>query len=124
MTVPAGTGGARPQLDGFASVRRWLDSPGLSSAPACERAGLLDLLVGLCEFTGKEPDALVAECLRTTTSGDTAISAKGRRRAEENIEGYVGSLGLAGHEALVAANRLRGFLIHNGIFMQGPASIS
>lgn len=120
----ADAGGTRAELEEAASVRRWLESSGPSSASQAERAAMLDLLAGLCAYTGKGPDVLVDECLRTTKTGDRAISAKGRRLAEESIEGYVAGKGLAGHQAVVAANTLRGFLIHNGIFMQGPASIA
>ncbi|HEY4928671.1 MAG TPA: hypothetical protein VIH95_05930 [Acidimicrobiales bacterium] len=97
--------------------------PDRSTEPEAEHAALVDLLGGLCEFAGKGPDALVTECLRTTKSGDRAISAKGRRWAEDTIEAFVATKGFTGHQAVVTANALRGFLIHNGIFMQGPASI-
>lgn len=110
------------QLTASPSVRRWLDGAGYDQAPPAERAELLELLAGLCDVTGLQPDALVASCLRTTKAGDRTISAKGRREAEEAIERFVASRGLTGHPAIVAANRLRGFLIHNGIFMQGAAS--
>jgi hypothetical protein len=112
-----------PDLSESPAVRRWLRSAGYDSAPAAERTAVVDLLGGLCAFAGKDPDGLVASCLRTNQAGDRLISSKGRRLAEETIEGYVRGLGLEGHGAISAANRLRGFLIHNGIFMQGPASI-
>jgi len=121
--VADGSGGTHQELEESPSVQRWLQSPGLSSAPEAEHAALVDLLGGLCEFAGKGPDALVTECLRTTKSGDRAISAKGRRWAEDTIEAFVATKGFTGHQAVVTANALRGFLIHNGIFMQGPASI-
>lgn len=123
MTVADGGEGTLQEIVGSPSVQRWFRSAGLSSASEAERADAVDLLAALCEFTGKGPDDLVGGCLRTTTSGDRTISAKGRRRAEETIERFVESRGLTGHRAVVTANKLRGFLIHNGIFMQGPASI-
>lgn len=123
MTVADCSGGTFQGIVESPSVQRWLRSAGLSSASEAERADTIDLLRALCEFTGKGPDDLVGECLRTTKSGDRTISAKGRRRAEETIERFVESRCLTGHRAVVTANKLRGFLIHNGIFMQGPASI-
>lgn len=135
MSAPGGTapGGSAPgagdpapgaaeRLSASRAVARWLESAGYGAAPAAERDEAVDLLAGLCAFTGTGPDELVEGCLRTTKDGDRTISVKGRRTAEEAIESYVASRGLEGHRAIVAANMLRGFLIHNGIFMQGPAS--
>jgi hypothetical protein len=53
-----------------------------------------------------------------------AISGKGRRMMQAMIDGYVASRGLQGREAVVVGNHVRGFLIHNGVFIQGPVSIS
>lgn len=122
MTTGQDGSAGQDRLAPSPAVQRWLRSAGYDQAPAAERAELLELLAGLCDFTGRQPDDLVASCLRTTKAGDRTISAKGRREAEEAIEQFVAGLGLAGHPAIVAANRLRGFLIHNGIFMQGAAS--
>ena len=66
------------------------------------------------------PEELVASCLRQTAAG-TAISSKGRLRMQETIERYVAERGLAGREAIVVGNRVRGFLVHNGVFIQGRA---
>lgn len=122
--TPAPGGAPTPeQLVTSPAVLRWLRGAGYDSAPEAQRAEALDLLAGLCSFAARGPDDLVAGCLRTTKAGDRTISAKGRREAEVTIERFVESRGLAGHQAIVVSNRLRGFLIHNGIFMQGRASI-
>jgi hypothetical protein len=36
------------------------------------------------------------------------------------IEEFVASTGRVERDAVVAGNTLRGFLIHNGVFIQGP----
>ncbi|HUZ56476.1 MAG TPA: hypothetical protein VMU94_28625 [Streptosporangiaceae bacterium] len=103
-------------------VRRWLTGSGYDERPA-ERAGVLDSLRGFCEFAGQTPGELIAACLRSTSEG-MAISGKGRRSMQAAIDEYVASRGLAGRDAIVVGNHVRGFLIHNGVFIQGPVSIS
>lgn len=111
-------------LAGAVSVRRWLEHGGPDVRPAEEQAEALVLLARFLAFTGLSPDELVARCLRTTRDGARAISAGGRRWADEAIEAFVALEGLSGHEAVATGNRLRSFLIHNGIFLQGRASTS
>ena len=85
--------------------------------------GELRLLARFCASLDTTPDELVAQCLRATKSGDTAISTAGRRRTDEAISAFAAAEGAEGREAIVLGNTLRGFLIHNGIFMQGSAAI-
>ena len=102
-------------------VQRWLEKAGYANDSVAEQDRLLGDLAGFCEFTGKTPEELVTSCLRQTEAG-TAISTKGRRRMQETIESYVGDCGLTGRDAIVAGNRIRGFLVHNGVFIQGRAA--
>jgi len=115
-----GSGRADP-FDGSPAVRRWLDQAG--DRGTAERMGDVTLLRRFCAAEQTTPDELVARCLRSTKSGDTAISAAGRRAADQAITAFAAAEGLSGREAIVLGNRLRSFLIHNGIFLQGPASI-
>lgn len=103
-----------------AAVRRWFASAGYDGDPPDEQQERLGLLEAFCAHMGQSPEELVAGCLRTTKQGDTAISAKGRTAMQEAIEGFVASTGRTGREAVTAGNLLRGFLIHNGVFIQGP----
>ena len=103
-------------------VQRWLDKAGYASSGGAEQNVLLDDLGGFCAFTGMAPEELVGSCFRQTPSG-TAISSKGRLRMQETIERYVAERGLSGREAIVVGNRVRGFLVHNGVFIQGRAAI-
>ena len=102
------------------AVRRWFASAGYDEDPPEEQQARLALLAGFCEGQGQTPDDLVAGCLRTTKSGDTAISAKGRNAIQAAIGEFVAASGLTGREAVSTGNTLRGFLIHNGVFIQGP----
>ncbi|MGC8463704.1 MAG: hypothetical protein ACP5P9_08565 [Acidimicrobiales bacterium] len=104
------------------AVRRWLERDGKTEGGTAHE-GELRLLARFCASLGTTPDELVAQCLRATKSGNTAISTAGRRRTDEAIAAFAAAEGAEGREAIVLGNTLRGFLIHNGIFMQGSAAI-
>jgi hypothetical protein len=111
------------ELRDSALVQRWLDKAGYAAAPAAEQNRLLEDLADFCSYANTTPDELVASCLRQTDAG-TAISTKGRRRMHETIEAYVVHRGLTGRDAIVVGNRIRGFLVHNGVFIQGRAAVT
>lgn len=121
-----GTGGPLPghlvALAASPAVRRWLEHAGEGGGPD-DRTADLELLHRFCSAVEAGPDELVARCLRATGSGDTAISAAGRRRTDRDITAFVTTQGATGREGIALANRLRAFLIHNGIFLQGAAAI-
>lgn len=105
-------------------VKRWLVSAGYDQPDRFrERAALVVELGEFLDHVGKSPGEFVRSCLIRTKQGDTKISAKRRVAVQEEIERFFDQKGLSGHAATVAANHIRGFLIHNGIFMQGRASI-
>jgi hypothetical protein len=101
-------------------VKRWFASAGYNTDPPEEQTRRLTLLAEFCRHVDQDPDELVTSCMRTTKHGDTAISAKGRNAMQVAIEEFTASTGRSGREAVVAGNQLRGFLIHNGVFIQGP----
>ena len=103
-----------------ATVARWFASTGYDQDPPEEQQQRLDLLADFCHHVGHSPDELVAGCLRTTKNGDTAISAKGRNAVQAAIDEHMAASGRTGRDAIVAGNTLRSFLIHNGVFIQGP----
>ena len=82
----------------------------------------LEILRRFCEFVGKDPDAIIQECLRES-EGQTKISIKGRRFYDERIrdfqEGVEGDARLRVHWG----NTVRSFLIHNGIFLQSGVQL-
>jgi hypothetical protein len=102
------------------ATARWFASTGYDKDPVDEQQNRLTLLADFCRHVDQSPDELVAGCLRTTKHGDTAISAKGRNAVQTAIDEFVASTGRTDRDAVVAGNTLRGFLIHNGVFIQGP----
>lgn len=113
--------GSDAELMRSAAVQRWLAHTGYETEAGRRRC--LELLGGFCEETGRAPEELVASCFRITREGDRRISIKGRQAVQEAIESFIAKRGETGHAAVVAGNMLRSFLIHNGVFMQGRASI-
>jgi hypothetical protein len=103
-------------------VQRWIDKAGYVNAPDIEQQRLLGDLAEFCAYSEMTPEELVSSCLRSTAAG-TAISAKGRRQMQETIERFVADQGLTGRDAIVVGNRVRGFLVHNGVFIQGRAAV-
>jgi hypothetical protein len=83
---------------------------------------LLRILADFCERAGKSPDDLVSGCfLRKKATGDLFISAKARERMNDAIANFVAEKGWSGRDAVANGNVVRGFLIHNGILIQGGA---
>ncbi len=74
-----------------------------------------------CEFTGKDPDVLIAECTREVESGKR-IRIKARREFSEKIAGFQAASGGSAREQQKLGNTIRSFFIHNGIFMQAGLS--
>src|SRR3990170_8045407 len=76
----------------------------------------LGALAAFCAFAEKDPDTMVAECLRESASG-MRISAKGRRFYSDKIAEWQASLPGDTPAQGRAGNAVRSFLIHNGIFL-------
>ena len=114
MTTPA-------EIAGHPMVRRWFESARFDDDPVDEKEQRLQLLADFCDYRGQSPGELVSALLRTTKAGDTAISAKRREAMSATIDEFVEKSGLEGKEAVVTGNMIRGFLVHNGIFIQGRA---
>jgi hypothetical protein len=97
----------------YASVQAWLADYVRHWGPA--DAGVpkkLETLREFCQLVGRDPDAIVGECLRQVEEGKR-IRLKARRRYIEAIREFE-----AGHEgARAAGNIVRSFFIHNGIAM-------
>ncbi len=103
------------------AVRRWLESLRKRGG---EEIGFGDervkLLRGFCEYVGRTPDEVIDYCwLRNRKDGLRSISSRRRRETSEEIEEYIRQTGRTGYRATVAANTIRSFLIHNGVFMAG-----
>lgn len=101
-------------------MRRWFSSAGHErAAPEAQEAALAKL-DGFCTHFGKTPDELVAFCfLRKKATGERFASVKRREAVNEAIGAFVDEQGWTGKDAVVNANVVRSFLIHNGIPIQG-----
>ena len=99
----------------FASARHDRDDPAFQQR-------LLALLGDFVDHTGKTPEELVAGCfLRKKATGDKFVSSKARVAMNATIGEFVAKQGWEGREAVANANVIRGFLIHNGVMIQGAA---
>jgi len=104
------------------TVRRWFASAGHDKDPPEMQERLLGILADFSEQTRKSPDDLVAGCfLRKKATGDLFISTKARQAMNEAIFEFVAKKGWTGREAVANGNVIRGFLIHNGVLIQGGA---
>jgi len=103
------------------TVRHWFASAKHDGAPDDYQERILGVLAGFADMTGKSPDELVAFCfLRKKDTGKRFLSVKRRVQMNEWIDEYVAQEGWEGKDAVVNANVVRGFLIHNGIAIGGP----
>ena len=107
-------------IAGLPTVKRWFESARYNDDPEEERQARLALLAEFCDHIGENPDELVAGLKRTTKDGDTAIRAKRRTAVNDAISEFVDKRGDTGRDAVVNGNVIRGFMVHNGIMIQGP----
>ena len=87
---------------------------GRSRAKAADSRGLLR--------QGREgADESVAFCiLRKKETGERFLSVKRRETVNNWLDEFAAEQGWAGKQAVTNANVVRSFLIHNGVFIQGP----
>lgn len=104
-----------------ASVKQWETSASLSHDPPEVREQKLQILGAFCAKVEKVPDELVAFCiLRKKATGEPFLSVKRRETINSWLEEFAAEQGWAGKQAVVNANVVRSFLIHNGVLIQGP----
>jgi hypothetical protein len=77
----------------------------------------LEALKEFCQFVGRDPDTIIAECVREAEGGKR-IRLKGRRFYNEKIAEFQASVGGDSRTRAQWGNTIRSFLIHNGIFLQ------
>ena len=81
----------------------------------------LRILAAFCAKVDKEPDELVAFCiLRKKETGERFLSVKRRETINDWLKEFAAEQGWTGKQAVVNANVVRSFLIHNGVLIQGP----
>ena len=109
-----------PDTESPGSVRQWAAGAGLDHDPAEARERKLGILSDFCARVGKQPDELVAFCiLRKKATGERFLSVKRREAVNDWLDKFAAEQGWTGKEAVVNANVVRSFLIHNGVFIQG-----
>lgn len=114
--IPAST----DDLRHYETVQRWLRSAGHDQQSTEFQERYLGVLTKFVHHTGKSPDDLVAYCfLRKRETGERFVSTKRRIAVNEWIDGLVADQGWTDKDAVANANIVRGFLIHNGVLIQG-----
>jgi len=101
----------------YASVQQWAkglreqwgDEPDMS-----ERHTVLQRF---SDFTARDPDTMITDCTREVESGKR-IKIKARRQYTEAIAAFQQTVEGNPRQQSKAANLIRSFFIHNGIFMQ------
>ncbi len=112
----------RVDMEGSPAVQKWLESLRKRGEEVSLDDERVKLVKDFCEYVGKTPDEVVDYCwLRNRKDGLRSISSKRRRETSEQIEEYVKESGHTAYKATVAANTIRSFLIHNGVFIAGAA---
>lgn len=109
------------ELEHHPRVQRWFQAARYDQDPAEERQRRLALLAEFMEHVGRDPDDLVTHLHRTTKQGHAAFSFKKRDALNVAIDEFVEKRGLAGKDAVVTGNMLRGYFVHNGIFFPSKA---
>ena len=102
----------------YEAVRAWFESLreqwGEEPDDWGEKTQALD---AFCSYVDKDPDTIIAECIRESESV-RKISVKGRRFYNDKIAEWQASLPGDRTAQGRAGNAVRSFLIHNGIFLQ------
>lgn len=105
----------------YDTVQTWRSGLSEQWGEEPEMAARTSALERFCEFAGKDPDALIADCTREVESGKR-IRIKARREFSEQIAEFQAASGGTAREQLKLGNTIRSFFIHNGIFMQASLS--
>jgi hypothetical protein len=108
-------------IESHGSVKQWAASAAHHEDPPEAREQKLRILADFCAKVEKEPDELVAFCiLRKKETGERFLSVKRRETVNNWLDEFAAEQGWAGKQAVTNANVVRSFLIHNGVFIQGP----
>jgi hypothetical protein len=109
------------QLQQHEKVRAWFAGAHHDELPEADQQRYLQALDDFLGGIGKDPDELVAFCfLRKKATGEKFLSQKRRVEVNEMIEAWVQKNGWTDKDAVRMANVIRGYLIHNGVLIQGP----
>jgi len=101
----------------YATVQQWRKGLREQWGDEPDMTARVETLQRFCALAGKNPDDLIAECTREVESGKR-IRLKARREYTEKIAEFQASVEGNTRQQSKAANFVRSFFIHNGIFMQ------
>jgi len=101
----------------YATVQQWRAGLREQWGDEPDMTARYETLERFCALAGKTPDELIAECTRDVDSGKR-IRIKARREFTEKIGEFQASVEGNARQQSKAANFVRSFFIHNGIFMQ------
>lgn len=100
------------------AIQTWLAGVHQQSGVSPQNdAHRLQVLAEFCLFVEKNPDQIIAECLREVDSGKK-IRPAGRRFYAQKITEFEQQAEGTASEKRQKANYIRSFLIHNGILLQ------
>ena len=101
----------------YATVQQWMRGLRDQWGEEPDMARRYEVLQRFVEFAGADPDEMIAACTREVEGGKR-IRIKSRREYSEKIAAFQETVEGAPREQSRAANFVRSFFIHNGIFMQ------
>lgn len=101
----------------YASVQQWVRGLKEQWGEEPDMAERYQVLQRFVDFTGTDPDTMIEACTRQVESGKR-IRIKGRREYSEKIAEFQATVEGNPRQQSKAANYIRSFFIHNGIFMQ------
>jgi hypothetical protein len=110
-----------PDISDCATVQQWARGLKEQWGEEPDMQQRYQVLQQFADFTGTDPDTMIAECTREVDSGKR-IRIKGRRQYSEKIAEFQSTIVGSPREQSRAANQVRSFFIHNGIFMQAGLS--
>jgi hypothetical protein len=110
-----------PEISEYASVQQWARGLKEQWGEEPDMQQRFEALQRFVAFAGTDPDTMIAECTREVDSGKR-IRIKGRREYSERIAEFQATTQGSARDQSRAANQIRSFFIHNGIFMQAGLS--
>jgi hypothetical protein len=105
------------QITEFETVSQWERGLAEQWGEQPDMTARLATLEAFTAFAGKDPDTMIEECTREVDSGKR-IRIKARREYSEKIAAFQDTVEGNPRQQSKAANFVRSFFIHNGIFMQ------
>lgn len=105
------------EIEDYETVRQWLRGLREQWGEEPDMTGRYETLARFVAFAGQDPDAMIAECTRAVDSGKR-IRIKARKEYSAKIADFQATVEGTPRQQSKAANLVRSFFIHNGIFMQ------